>query len=326
MNVPRACGLFAVLGTLATLLACAAPARAADYPAKEIRIVQPYPSGGFNDVVTRKMAEVIAQKGLLPKEVLAVSITGANTRNALQTVLDAEPDGYTLLMHHTAFVATKVSGQLPIGYTDFDMLGGLCAWPIAIDLLKDSKWKTVREMIDDVKAHPGKYTMALPGTGGTAHIAVLHFLNLTGIPVNAFRYLPLSGGSETLKALLGRKVDIRCATAADSMRACLGGDVRALVVLSHQDLPAFKGVTTLKDMGLPDSLHIRMGLFAPKGTPQAVKDTWTAILKTVAEDEGFKAFMDERGSPARFSTPDEWARIYESDTRLVTDILKPKTN
>ena len=163
--------------------------------------------------------------------------------------------------------------------------------------------------------------MALPGTGGTAHIATLHFLKLAGIPVNAFRYLPLSGGAETMKALLGKKVDIRCATAADSMRACLGGDVRALVVLTHLSLPAFKGVPTLKDMGLPDSLHIRMGLFAPKGTPQDVKDKWTAILKTVTEDEGFKAFMDERGSPAQFSTPAEWAKIYESDTRLVTDIL-----
>ena len=57
------------------------------------------------------MAEVIAQDQLLSKDILAVAITGANTRNALQTVLDAAPDGYTLLMHHTALVATKVSGQ-----------------------------------------------------------------------------------------------------------------------------------------------------------------------------------------------------------------------
>ena len=293
MKLGKAFRNIAVLGALAALLG-GFPAQAAEYPTKEIRIIQPYPSGGFNDVVTRKMAEVIAQDQLLSKDILAVAITGANTRNALQTVLDAAPDGYTLLMHHTALVATKVSGQLPIGYTDFEMLGGLCAGPIAIDVMKDSPWKNVQEMIADVKAHPGKYTIALPGTGGTAHIATLHFLKLA---------------------------DIRCATAADSMRACLGGDVRALVVLTHLSLPAFKGVPTLKDMGLPDSLHIRMGLFAPKGTPQDVKDKWTAILKTVTEDEGFKAFMDERGSPAQFSTPAEWAKIYESDTRLVTDIL-----
>ena len=222
MKLGKAFRNIAVLGALAALLV-GFPAQAAEYPTKEIRIIQPYPSGGFNDVVTRKMAEVIAQDQLLSKDILAVAITGANTRNALQTVLDAAPDGYTLLMHHTALVATKVSGQLPIGYTDFEMLGGLCAGPIAIDVMKDSPWKNVQEMIADVKAHPGKYTIALPGTGGTAHIATLHFLKLAGIPVNAFRYLPLSGGAETMKALLGKKVDIRCATAADSMRACLGG-------------------------------------------------------------------------------------------------------
>lgn len=324
MTGTKICGLFALLGLL--IVPCGnARALVDEYPVKEIRIIQPYPSGGFNDVGIRKMAEVISAKKLLAKEILPVAITGANTRNALQTVLEAKPDGYTLLMHHTALVATKVSGQLPIGYQDFDMLGGLCAGPIVVDVLKDSPWKTVEQMIEDVKAHPGKYTMAIPGTGGTAHIALLHFLKMTGVPVNAFRWLPLSGGAETMKAVLGRKVDIRCATAADAMRACLSGDMRALIVLSHQTLPAFKGVTTLKDMGLPDSLHIRMGLFAPKGTPQAVKDKWAVILKIVAEDENFKAFMDERGSPAKFSTPEEWAAVYESDTKLVTDILNVKS-
>ena len=154
MKLGKAFRNIAVLGALAALLG-GFPAQAAEYPTKEIRIIQPYPSGGFNDVVTRKMAEVIAQDQLLSKDILAVAITGANTRNALQTVLDAAPDGYTLLMHHTALVATKVSGQLPIGYTDFEMLGGLCAGPIAIDVMKDSPWKNVQEMIVDVKAHPG---------------------------------------------------------------------------------------------------------------------------------------------------------------------------
>ena len=139
MKLGKAFRNIAVLGALAALLG-GFPAQAAEYPTKEIRIIQPYPSGGFNDVVTRKMAEVIAQDQLLSKDILAVAITGANTRNALQTVLDAAPDGYTLLMHHTALVATKVSGQLPIGYTDFEMLGGLCAGPIAIDVMKDSPW------------------------------------------------------------------------------------------------------------------------------------------------------------------------------------------
>ena len=135
MKLGKAFRNIAVLGALAALLG-GFPAQAAEYPTKEIRIIQPYPSGGFTDVVTRKMAEVIAQDQLLSKDILAVAITGANTRNALQTVLDAAPDGYTLLMHHTALVATKVSGQLPIGYTDFEMLGGLCAGPIAIDVMK----------------------------------------------------------------------------------------------------------------------------------------------------------------------------------------------
>ena len=205
MKLGKAFRNIAVLGALAALLV-GFPAQAAEYPTKEIRIIQPYPSGGFNDVVTRKMAEVIAQDQLLSKDILAVAITGANTRNALQTVLDAAPDGYTLLMHHTALVATKVSGQLPIGYTDFEMLGGLCAGPIAIDVMKDSPWKNVQEMIADVKG-ASRASIRLPcrARGGTAHIATLHFLKLAGIPVNAFRYLPLSGGAETMKALLGKK-------------------------------------------------------------------------------------------------------------------------
>lgn len=308
-------------GVICLMSLLCAPVFAADYPTRDIRIIQPYPAGGFNDMVTRKMADVITQKHLLPKEIIPVAITGANSRNALQAVLDADPDGHTLLMHHTALVATKAAGQLPIGYQDFEMLGGLGAGPIAIDVPKDSKWKNVQEMIDDMKKSPGKYTMAIPGTGGTAHIAMLHFLKMAGIPLKNIRIMPLSGGSETLKALMGGKVDVRCATAADTMRATLSGEVRPIVVLSHQELPAFKGVTNLKDLGYDDSLHISIGLFAPKGTPQEVKDAWAKILEEVAADEGFKAFMDERGSPAKYSPPAEWARSYEVDTKLANDIM-----
>ena len=100
MKLRKAFRNIAVLGALAALLG-GFPAQAAEYPTKEIRIIQPYPSGGFNDVVTRKMAEVIAQDQLLSKDILAVAITGANTRNALQTVLDAAPDGYTLPVSYT---------------------------------------------------------------------------------------------------------------------------------------------------------------------------------------------------------------------------------
>lgn len=295
---------------------------AAEYPARDIRVIQPYPAGGFNDMVTRKMADVIAKNQLLPREIIPVAITGANTRNALQAVLDADPDGHTLLMHHTALVATKASGQLPIGYQDFEMLGGLGRGPIAIDVAKDSPWKTVQDMIAAIRKHPGKYTMAIPGTGGTSHIAMLHFLKMAGIPLKDIRIMPLSGGSETLKAIMGGKVDVRCATAADTMRATLSGEVRPLVVLSHQQLPAFKGVTNLKDLGMDDSLHISIGLFAPKGTPQAVKDAWARILEKVAADEAFRAFMDERGSPAKYTPPAEWARSYEADTKLANDIMR----
>ena len=297
-------------------------ALAAEYPAKEIRIIQPYPAGGFNDVTIRKMVEIINKKKLMDRDIIAVSITGANTRNALNTVLDAPADGYTLLMHHTAFVATKVSGQLNIGYTDFDMIGGLLAGPIAFNVNKDSRWTDIRQVVDDIKAHPRKFRMALPGTGGTAHIAMLHFLKLVGIPVKSLNYLPLSGGSETLKAVLGNEVDLRVATAADAMRSDMSGETRSLVVLSHKSLPAFAGVTTLKDMNLEDSLHIDMGLFAPKGTPQEIKDFWARILKEVAADPEFIKFANERGSVAAFVPPDQWTSVYERDTRLVEDILK----
>lgn len=311
----------------AAVLVCAPgerTAHAAEYPSKEIRIIQPYPAGGFNDVTIRKMTEVIIKKKLFNKDILAISITGANTRNALNTVLGAAADGHTLLMHHTAFVATKVSGQLNIGYTDFEMIGGILAGPITFNVHKDSKWKTIQQFVDDAKANPGKYSAGLPGTGGTAHIAMLHFLKMVGIPTQGLKYLPLSGGSETLKAVLGKDVDIRVATAADAMRSDMSGETRSLVVLSHKSLPAFAGITTLKDMNLPDSLHIDMGLFAPKGTPKEVKELWGKILQEVAVDPDFVKFANERGSVAAYVAPQQWAEIYERDTKLVEDILKKK--
>lgn len=313
------CALCVTVATLGAL--CVTQARA-EYPTKEIRLIQPYPAGGFNDVMARKLIDVIAKQNLLSKTVLTVAMPGANCRTALEAVLDSEPDGTTLLVHHNQLITAKLSGQIPTGYEQFEMLGGLCAGPIVFDVAKDSKWKTIQELVADAKANPGKYTMGLPGSGGVAHIAALHFLKLAGIPIQNFRYLPLSGGSETLTAVLGHKVEFRTATAADAMRGMLSGDTRVLVVLSHQNLAAFKGVPNLKDLGYPDSVEIRLGVFAPKGISQEVKDKWAEILKTAASSEDFKAFAEERGSPAKYLSPVEWKKQYESDTAIVSDVLK----
>jgi tripartite-type tricarboxylate transporter receptor subunit TctC len=75
-------------------------------------------------------------------------------------------------------------------------------------------------------------------------------------------------------------------------------------------------------MGLPECIQIRLGIFAPKGIPQEVKDKWAEVLKTAVNTKEFKEFCDERASPAEYIPADQWKKLYEEDTEVVTQVLK----
>ena len=152
-----------ILGLL--LVAGHAPAALAAYPDKEIRLIVPYKAGGQSDLTARKLAEVIQAKKLLPQPVIVVNIPGGNTLEGLRNAMRAAPDGYTLLLHHSAFVTMKALGQIPMSWHDFEMVGQALEMSNSLVVNRDSPFKNASEFIDAAKKTPGRYRVAIPGLG-----------------------------------------------------------------------------------------------------------------------------------------------------------------
>lgn len=297
-----------------------APAQAA-FPEKEIRIIQPYPAGGMNDLVARKVIDIIAQEKLLPKPVITTGITGAVTRNALNAVKQAEADGHTLLLHHTAFVTSNVLGQIPDSYKDFAIVCQLLQGVTALDVAKGSKWKTVQELIADIKANPGKISVGV-GIGSVTHVALMHFLSNQGIKLNAIKYIPLGGGAETFAALIGGKVDFTSVTGLGAVTSEKSGETRILVSLSTDKLEAMGSTPNLADLGMPQGLTQRVGIFAPKGTPEAVVAQLRDIFKKVSETQAFKDFARDNAMTVSFADGDAMAKGFDEDAVVVKRVAQ----
>lgn len=309
-------GLFLIAGPFTVV----SPAQAA-YPEKEIRLIVPYKAGGQSDLTARKLAEVLQARKLLPQPVIVVNIPGGNTLEGLRNAMRAKPDGYTLLLHHSAFVTMKALGQIPMSLHDFEMVGQALEMSNSLVVNQDSPFKNALEFIAAVKKQPGKHRIAIPGLGGVAHLALLDVLVRTDI-LDKVQIMPFDGANEAVTALMGRRVEMRTAPNADMARFVKAGEQRALLVMGDDKLPGIDAPQYAADLGLKNTLILRNGVFAPRGTPEEIRNTLAHALQQAVESEEFQAFAAQQTARARFLDAAAWAGVFAEDEKTVGNIVK----
>ncbi len=298
-----------------------APAALAAYPDKEIRLIVPYKAGGQSDLTARKLAEVIQAKKLLSQPVIVINIPGANTLEGLRNVMRAKPDGYTLLLHHSAFVTMKALGQIPMSWHDFEMVGQALEMSNSLVVNLDSHFRTISEFIEAVKKEPGKYRIAIPGLGGVAHLALLDVLVRTGIQ-DKVEIMPFDGANEAVTALMGGRVDMRTAPNADMARFVMAGEQRVLLVMGDDKLPGIKAPQYAADLGLKNTLILRNGIFAPRGTSEEVRKILAHALQQAVDSDEFQAFAAQQTAQGRFLDAADWAKAFAEDEKTTSNIVK----
>jgi tripartite-type tricarboxylate transporter receptor subunit TctC len=294
---------------------------AAKYPEKEIRVIIPYKAGGQSDLTARKLAEIIQKKNLLSQPLVVVSIPGAATIDALKTVQTSKPDGYTLLLHHSAFLTMKALGQIPMSYKDFDMVSQVAEVPLVFVAKKDAPWKNAREILDAAKKEPGKISIGIPGVGGLNHLVTLYFTNKTQSE-QMFKLVPFEGGAEALTAQLGGHIDLRASTAGDTARYIRSGELKAILAMDTKDIEGIPSVGNLKDFNITKGLVQRNGIFTTKNTPKPIKDKLAAAFKQAVESDEFKEFCKAQGCVPQFLNAEDYAKIFEEDNKIIEDIAK----
>jgi tripartite-type tricarboxylate transporter receptor subunit TctC len=278
----------------ALILAACQIGGAGNYPEREITIVVPFAAGGPTDTVTRLIADPMAAQ--LEGEIVVQNVEGAGGTVAAEQVANAEPDGYTVLMHHIG-MSTAPTLYPDLAYNpleDFEMIGLVTEVPMTFIGSPDFEPNTMEELIAYVTENLDTVTYANAGVGAASQLCGLLFETATGLDLTE---VPYDGTGPAMDDLLGNQVDFMCDQTTNTAERILGGEVKAYAVTTAERIEALPDVPTTEEAGLGDlQVTVWHGLYVPSGTPQAVIDALNAALKAALQDEEVISRLGELGT------------------------------
>ena len=311
-----------MLGTAAAALA--GPAFAQDsYPSHAITIINAFPPGGANDLVTRPIASGL--EAIFKQPVVVETKAGAGGQVGAQAATAAKPDGYTLLSHNNGISGyaevDKLFGRQPkTTRADFIPLARLMADPMLLLVNEQQPYKTAKEFIDDAKKRPETIVYSSGGLYGASHLPVAIFETATGTP--KMRHLPTNGGGPAITAVLGNNAQMTTQAVSVSIQHVKSGKLRALASFGTTRSKALPDVPTLKELGYDAEYYLWVGLFAPKGTPDAAVKKLSASIDQAANGEQFKAAISGMGQEFAYLNAADFAKFWDADASRAEAAVK----
>jgi tripartite-type tricarboxylate transporter receptor subunit TctC len=270
---------------LLTILLAIAPSlvQAQTYPDRTITMVVPFSAGGPTDTVARLIGEAMSKD--LGQQVIVENVGGAGGTLGAARVAKAEPDGYTLLLHHIGMATSAtLYRKLPFNaLEDFEYIGLVTSVPMVLVARKDFPPTNMKELIDYVKANKDKVTYANAGIGAASHLCGMLFMSSIETSLTT---VPYKGTGPALTDLIGGQVDFMCDQTTNTTNQIKAGEIKAYATTTAERLDALPDVPTAVEAGLPGlEVTIWHGLYAPKGTPQDVISRLSQSLKTALKDQ-----------------------------------------
>ncbi|HEY7749078.1 MAG TPA: tripartite tricarboxylate transporter substrate binding protein BugD [Aestuariivirgaceae bacterium] len=292
--------LFAILLALSPSLASAQT-----YPDRTITVVVPFSAGGPTDTVTRLLGEAMSKD--LGQQIIVENVGGAGGTLGAAHVAKANPDGYTLLVHHIGMATSAtLYRKLPFNaLEDFAYVGLITDVPMVLVARKDFEPGDLKSLIDYVKANKDKVTYANAGIGAASHLCGMLFMTEIGTPLTT---VPYKGTGPALTDLIGGQVDFMCDQTTNTTNQIKAGEIKAYAVTTKERLQTLPDIPTGAEGGLPGlEVTVWHGLYAPKGTPADVIDRLSGALKKALQDETVIARLADLGTapvPEDQATPD----------------------
>jgi tripartite-type tricarboxylate transporter receptor subunit TctC len=280
-------------------------ASAQDYPSDTITIVVPFSAGGPTDTVTRLIAESMAKT--LGQQIIVENVGGAGGTLGARRVAQAEPDGYTLLVHHIG-MATSATLYRDLPYdprTAFAPVGLITEVPMTLVARPDFPPANLGELIDYVKENADQVLYANAGIGAASQLCGMLFMQAIETQVTT---VPYKGTAPAMTDLMGGQVDFMCDQTTNTTNPIEAGSVKAYAVFTEERLEALPDVPTATEAGL-DGIQIGIwhGLYAPAATPPEVVAKLSDALKAALADENVVQRFAELGTapvPPDAATPE----------------------
>lgn len=277
----------------AAVVAAAAPAFAQGYPNKPITMIVPFAAGGPTDLIARITGERMGKE--LGQQFIIENVTGAAGTIAMAKLARSAPDGYTIGIGH---VGTNVANAVIYTKLGFDLVGDLepiARLPANAMLVVSSNnvpAKTLKELVEYLRANPDKASGGTAGIGSGAHLGALAFNKATGV---SYQLVPYRGTGPAMQDLIANQIQVMVDQSANSLPQVQAGKIRAYAVTSANRSPAMPDIPTAAEAGFPMEVSIWNGLWAPKGTPKDIVDRLNAAATAALADPAVRKRMDELG-------------------------------
>lgn len=287
--------IFAASSVAVATSAVLSPARAQAYPARPVTLIVPWGAGGGTDATAHIVATLLEKELGQPFNV--VNRTGGSGAVGHAEIAAAKPDGYTIGMLTVEIAMLHWQALTHLTPGNFTPLAQVNEDPPGIQVSTSSPYKTAKELMDAIKlAAPGRFKASGTGQGGIWHLALVGWMQATGLPANQVDWSASNGAAPAMQDLVAGSLDLATCSVPEARSTIEAGQARSLAIMAHARNPIFPDVPTLKEaLGVDYSTSSWRGIGGPKGLPPDIAATLTAALKKAYDSSAFKDFMTGRG-------------------------------
>ena len=309
-----------LFGALAVVLAAILPAKAEEWPTRQVTVIVPFAAGGTTDLFARVLAQNMEKN--LGKPFIVENKPGAGGNIGTTFVSKAPGDGYTIEVGtvSTHAINPTLYKNLPHDTVkDFQPVSLISRVPNILVTNKNFPPNSVQELVEYAKANPGKVTYGSSGSGTSIHLAAELFKIRTGVQMT---HVPYRGSGELVAAMLGGHIDLAFDNMPISWPHARTGELKALAVTSAERSPAAPDLKTIGEIIPGYEASSWFGVFVPSSVPKPIVDKLAAQVKQVLEMPEVVAKLSDVGAKPAPMTPEAFTSFVNAEREKWADVVK----
>ena len=286
-------------------------ALAADYPTRPVRFVVGYPPGGATDIIARLIGQRLSER--LGQQFVIENKPGAGNNIGTESVVNAEPDGYTVLLINPAnFINATLYANLKFNFVrDIAPVASFNRVPNVMTVNKDVTAKNVAEFIAYAKANPGKVNMASSGNGTSVHLSGELFMAMTGVKM---QHVPYRGAAPAITDMIGGQVQVIFDNMPSIIQHIKSGTLRALAVTTTEKSSQLPDTPTIAETVPGYEASALFGMGAPKNTPKEIIAKLNTEINAILAEPDMKKRLVELGGEPLIQTPEKFGADIAAET------------
>ena len=290
------------------------------YPAKPIRLIVPHPPGGTTDLIARILATKMGES--MGQTIVVDHKPGGSTMIAAAAVATAPADGYTLMVHvGQLYTNPMMYKNVTYKVENFAPISLAATVPYSLSVSRAVPARSPRELVEYIRANPGKVNYATLGAGGNTHLLGKMLEQIVGV---AMTDIPYKGSAQALVDLIGGQTQLYFDAVATSLPQFRGGKINILGVTSAERLPGAPDIPTLREQGMAVVGETWWGVLGQAALPRSVIDRiHSETVKAVASPDFQSKIITSGGVPVASASPEEFDRYIKRDTAEWAKVILP---